>query len=148
MQFLPIEDQISEIILNVAKCWDARQFDEARKYFAFMVEIDYRSMGAHKTEYLQIDELVNSWKSILPGFDSTQHKIEKFQIKCDDEIFIVESQAHIKHVIGDEDWTVLGNYIHKLTFVENELKIIGITLLAFQQIGSPGLQDVAKARLQ
>lgn len=36
-----------------------------------MVEIDYRSMGAHNTEYLQIDELVNSWKSILPGFDST-----------------------------------------------------------------------------
>ena len=49
------EDKIREVVESVATNWDSRNWDEAKKLFAEVVEIDYTSLGAPSVTQDKID---------------------------------------------------------------------------------------------
>ena len=55
------EDQIRGAVEAVASNWDSRNWDEAKKLFADVVEIDYTSLGAPSVTQDKIDQLALNW---------------------------------------------------------------------------------------
>ena len=113
------EEQIKSVIEAVASNWDLHNWNEAKKLFADVVEIDYTSLGAPSVTHDPIDQLAQNWQMVLPMFDRTKHFVDTFEITL-----VSPKEARSRcHVLAyhylkggekGENWILIGHYEHNL----------------------------------
>ena len=108
------EHKISQLFIAT----DERDWEKLTSIFADKVELDYSSMSTNPVAKLSPKQIIESWKTILPGFRSTHHQIGNFQIEVQDKVAKVFCYGTATHYLEDPAgsvWTVVGTYDFKLS---------------------------------
>lgn len=113
----------------------------------YNVFADYASLNGSPGTSLPSLQLVENWKSFLPGFGRTKHQISDFQIKQNRNTAEVNFHGSAEHFMDDEVWTVEGTYEVGLVKKKSEWIINAIKLNLIKQSGNLHLPEKAKEQL-
>ncbi|RDY61713.1 nuclear transport factor 2 family protein [Flagellimonas nanhaiensis] len=134
-----------DIVIQLFTATDQRDWDKVENCFSNSVLLDYSSMG-NPSATLKPKQIIDSWKTILPGFSHTHHQIGNIQEK------ITKNKAHVfaygtaTHYLEDENgniWTVVGSYDFDLTREDNQWKISKMKFNFKYQDGNTALPQKA-----
>jgi len=136
-------------ILDLFHAIDALDWAAVEAALDDRVEIDYRTLFGGEASTLTSEEVVESWKGIVPGFDATQHLLGPIRIveKGDNR---ADAEAHVRayHYLEESVWMVAGHYRIALRRTDAGFRIAGIRLDVFHQEGGdllPRAQERALA---
>ena len=109
------KELIIEVINKVAIYADLRQWDKfATEVFEPEVTLDYRSLFGGNVQTSKVEDVIAGWKSVLPGFKSTQHLLGNHLVKIvgDNATAIAYVRAHhyLPNDTGSDTWVVGGYY--------------------------------------
>ncbi|WP_281612584.1 nuclear transport factor 2 family protein [Flammeovirga sp. SubArs3] len=122
---------INETVTRLFIATDNKDWNTIESIFSDQVELDYSSMNGNPKTTLTPRQIIDGWKTILPGFTSTHHQIGNFVTTIRNTKADVFCYGTATHFLEDEDgniWTVVGSYNFELERVKNEWKI---TLMQF-----------------
>ena len=93
---------------------DMRHWQKVTETFEENVHLDYTSMAGGKPTVQKGVEIVESWKSILPGFDKTHHQVGNMVVEISGgstQAFCYRTASHfLGNPTGINLWTVVGSY--------------------------------------
>lgn len=101
---------IIETIGNIFSGVDERDWAKVQSSMASEVYLDYTSLAGGKPETLSSAKIIESWKSVLPGFQSTHHQIGNFQVNVEGNKAETTFSGLALHYLNNETWTVIGTY--------------------------------------
>jgi hypothetical protein len=147
---------IIETINRLFLAVDERDWDSLKLIMNDTVYLDYSSMTGTKPDELPLQQIINSWKELLPGFDATHHQLGNYLVDENNQfgkVFCYGTANHfLKNDSGMNLWTVTGTYEFKLN---NEFGPWRIMEMKFNlkfidgNMGLPGLaQEKLKAKVQ
>ncbi len=111
---------------------DQRNWEDVKMAFDSKVVIDYSSMNGNPASELSPEQITDSWKSVLPGFESTHHQLGNFVTIFDGDTAKVFCYGTAYHFLPDPNgnvWTVVGSYNFELLMTEQDKWVI--TLMKF-----------------
>ena len=119
MQVLLDRERIIDAINNVAICADLGLWDKLlAEVFAEEVRVDYTSLFGGEVQKLKSTDLIAGWKSVLPGFTSTQHLLGNHQVTVDGDsaraLAYVRAHHFLPNKTGSDTWVVGGYYNYEL----------------------------------
>ena len=127
-----IQDAVTKMVNSI----DGKDWARGRAQFADKVFVDYSSMNGQSGAYVDADDLVGGWESLLSKA-STHHMLTNFEIKVEGDS--AESICHVyaSHLAeGLDYWDIFGRYLHKLVRTNGDWKIVSITLLVHGEKGN------------
>ncbi|WP_299223494.1 nuclear transport factor 2 family protein [uncultured Aquimarina sp.] len=107
-----------EFINQLFIATDQGEWQVVEQSFAPRVILDYSSMTGKPATEIIPTRIVESWKSILPGFDYTHHQVSNFIIEQNEnttKVFCYGTATHYLENEGENLWTVIGTYDFDLT---------------------------------
>jgi hypothetical protein len=119
--------------------------------------IDYTSyaaasVGAAEPEKLAPGDIVARWKTVLPGYDYTQHLISNHLVRIEGDEAVATSVVYATHILsgarGGETWTFLGDYLHRLVRTPAGWKVDRMTANLRAELGNPELPQLAAERVR
>ncbi len=117
MKELVDEREIINVVNTIAIEADRGNWSAVENAFADQVLLDYSSMGA-KVETLKPAQIIANWKTVLPGFQATQHAVTNHRVSIkgnEAECFsYVDSIHFLPNESGKNTWRVMGFYNHHL----------------------------------
>jgi hypothetical protein len=133
---------------------DRRHWVAVRAALTDEVDTDYSSLFGGTPERIPADDLVARWRSLLPGFDATQHflgPIAQTEETARDTDLVVELAVRAYHrLVGASDggdlWLVAGWYRLTLIPAGTGWQIRGIVLETAYEEGNRALVELATAR--
>ena len=130
---------------------DERHWDGVKAGFADSVVLDYTSMAGGQPTILTPQQLVDAWRTILPGFEHTHHQIGNYVVEDKGDtatLFCYGTATHyLPNDTGQHVWTVIGTYDFHLTRQDTGWKVDAMTFHFKYQDGNLGLPDMARERL-
>lgn len=118
---------IIQTLQNIFIDTDNRNWEQVKAQFADQVLLDYTSMSGGEPSEITPQDIVDSWKGLLPGFKSTQHALSNFQVTiADDEADVFHygtAWHHLPNEEGEDVWTVVGTYEHHLVKIDGLWKV-------------------------
>lgn len=139
--------EIIQTIQNLFSGADERNWKKVRSAFADQVWLDYSSMTQAPASLVNADDIIQSWAGFLPGFDSTHHQLAKYEINCSGNMASATYTGNANHIIGDKNWTVIGDYETQLELVDNRWVITSQKFNFSEQIGDVSLPEKAVANI-
>lgn len=128
---------------------DNGNWEELNKIFDKSVRLDYSSMTNQPGATVTPQEIIASWKSILPGFEHTHHQIGNHLIEINDDTahgFCYGTATHFLTNESGDTWMVVGSYDFDLR-KENEHWMITSMRFNFKyQTGNSSLAGIAIER--
>ncbi|MEM9545538.1 MAG: nuclear transport factor 2 family protein [Bacteroidota bacterium] len=143
-------NKIQERINALFVAADQHDWEEVEQCFSKTVILDYTSMTGQPAAKLSPKQIVESWRSILPGFQYTHHQTGNFIIEEEGgraEVYCYGTAFHYLENDNDHMWTVVGSYDFDL---EKETDTWTISKMKFNfkfQNGNPNLPQMAIQRL-
>lgn len=122
-------NQPKEVVKQLFIATDNRDWKTVEHVFSDEVILDYSSMGNPKATLKPI-EIINAWKTILPGFKYTHHQIGNVQESISKNQAMVFAYGTARHFLEDTDgniWTVVGTYNFDLKKEKGDWKISAMT---------------------
>jgi len=104
-----IEAQVKKLFIAT----DACDWDSVKSIFAESLELDYSSMNGQPAAFLKAEDVIEGWKTILPGFTHTHHQVGNVIVKAQESTASVFCYGTATHYLEDENgnvWTVVGSY--------------------------------------
>lgn len=144
-------NKTKEIIKTVGQIFnstDAREWDKVAQSFAQEVLLDYTSLAGGQPVKLTPEQIVGSWKTVLPGFDKTRHMIGHFEVKMEDKQAKVTHFGTANHYLNGQTWTVIGNYEEELTLIDDTWRVSAMKFNLEFIDGNTDLPRLAKERLE
>ena len=139
-----------EVLISMLHAIDRLDWPIVRASFADRVRVDYSSLSGQPAADVSADDLIAGWKTLLPGFDATQHLAGPVLASQENATAVVETHVRGYHHIADakagEIWMVAGHYTARLSVHEGDWKIVELTLTLFYQEGNLSLPDLARSR--
>jgi len=133
--------------LRLARLW---AWNDVRDAFAVTVTTDYTSLFGGVPVTQSAESLVAGWKSLLPGFDATQHLLGPFEVRAISSGIQVTCPVRGYHRLagaqGGDLWMVAGHYTILLARTDSAWRITHLTLHTAYQEGNPKLVEQAIAR--
>lgn len=135
---------------------DFDQWDRVAAQFADEVVLDYTSYaaasaGADEPEAISPQEVVTAWRTVLPGYDYTQHIIGNHQVDVNGNEATAISTVHATHILenaeGDDFWIFLGDYEHHLVRTRDGWRVTRMTANLRSELGNPNLPRLAEERV-
>ena len=117
---------ITQKVSQLFVATDNREWDKVEAFFADEVELDYSSMNGNPAVKLSPKQIIDSWKTILPGFSSTHHQVGNFISKVNENTADVFCYGTATHFLEHEDgnvWIVVGSYNFELKKNVNNWKV-------------------------
>ena len=119
METLITERQaVKDVVTRIFVGTDEGNWQMVEEAFASKVLLDYTSLAGGEPTALTPREITDSWKTVLPGFQFTQHTISNFQIAINGNEATVNHYGNAQHYLDVDDeedtWTVIGTYEHHL----------------------------------
>ena len=106
--------QIIETVNKLFISVDNRDWETVKAIFNFTVLLDYTSMTGGQPVNLASADIIDSWKSILPGFDKTHHQLGNYIVQTDALVAKVFCYGTATHYLSNDSknnlWTVVGSY--------------------------------------
>ena len=142
----------SNTVTQLFVATDQGNWDEVAQCFHSNVLLDYSSMNGSPASELSPQQIVSSWKSILPGFDFTHHQIGNVLSNVEGNKANVFCYGTASHFLKYEDgniWTVVGSYDFEL--VKNNDASWKISSMKFNfkyQDGNEKLPEMAINKLK
>ena len=147
------KQQIVELLTTLFQATDDRDWTTVASLFTDSVQMDYSALGAEATTRSP-QQIVNSWKAILPGFDLTVHQPHNFAVWVTPLTTEPEPKTRASatldalatHYLDGKDWTVFAGYDTELIKENDAWKIARIRLSLYDQKGDTKLSEAAARR--
>ena len=143
---------IVNVVNEIGLSADLGDWPRARAQFAEQVLVDYTSLAGGQPATMKADDLIASWKGLLPGFTSTQHVITNHRVSVKGREATVVSQFIATHrlagAVGGELWTLGGRYLHTLQRGAEGWKVAAMTMTWTWQSGNAELPKLAGEALR
>lgn len=144
--------QVTEIVNRLFVAVDSRDWEQVTELFNDMVLLDYTSMAGGDPVKLTPQQIIESWKGLLPGFDQTHHQTGNFIIENDSMVYKVFCYGTATHYLKNETnnnvWTVVGSYNFELEPKNSKLKISKMKFNLKYTDGNNDLAKMAQERLK
>ena len=131
---------------------DERNWSKVENSFAEQVVLDYTSMVGGEPSKMSPREITTAWKTILPGFDVTQHNLSAFKVTVDGNKATVTNEGHALHYITlnnkKEQWVVDGNYLFNLIKSGNRWQVTSMQFNKTSISGNLELPNIAQQRVK
>ncbi len=138
---------VEETLRTITTGADLHQWGLVRSAFADVVDVDYGT-----PERLDADELIARWRSFLPGFDVTQHRLSQIAMRLNGDRAEATAQFHAAHLIrgaaGGDIWEFEGRYQFSLVRSALGWSVSRMRMVPGRSTGNVGLPEVARARAQ
>ena len=112
------KEAIQEVVTHLFTGPDERDWGKVHTAFADEVLLDYTSLVGGEPAKVSPQQITDNWKTILPGFQFTQHTISNFEIAITGKEATVfhygTAQHYLENASGDNLWVVVGTYNHHL----------------------------------
>jgi len=147
-----VMEQVPETLVKLVIAVDNRKWEEVKACFSDTVLLDYTSMAGGKPAELTPDQIIASWKELLPGFDHTHHQLGNFVVSeagsGTAKLYCYVTATHyLKNDSGNNVWTVVGSYDAGLVNDNNKWKITSLKFNLKYTDGNNDLPKMAKERL-
>ncbi len=113
--------------------------------------LDYTSLLGGEPANLTSDQIIESWKGILTGFDSTHHQLGNYQIETDQNVIwvfcYVTASHYLKNDSGNNTWTVVGSYNIELREKDRKIRITKLKCNLKYAEGNSALGKIAQERM-
>ena len=144
--------QLIETVNRFFIAVDAREWDKVEALMQPQVQLDYTSMTGGQPATLHPEQIIASWKTILPGFDATHHQLGNHLVSQSDDAYLVFCYGTASHFLKNDSghnlWTVAGTYHISLKHVSGNYLIEAITFQLRFIDGNMELPVLAKKRIQ
>ncbi|MGC5225299.1 nuclear transport factor 2 family protein [Micromonospora sp. DT81.3] len=134
--------KITDLLARFFLAVDARDWTTINQFLAPELDVDYSSLSGEPAARSTAADLINQWKSLLPGFDATQHFLGPIATDDPDD---VRCSVRGYHHLGEDTWMVAGSYQFRIDTTHDT--ITAITLLVAYQTGPPDLPEWATAKV-
>lgn len=104
------KQKIQETIGKIFSGVDERNWTRVQSAMGKEVYLDYTSLAGGEPTTLTSQKIIENWKGVLPGFQSTHHQIGNFQIDIKDNKAEAKFSGLALHYLNNQAWTVLGTY--------------------------------------
>lgn len=141
------KEVLIETVTGLFKNTDSRNWKEVEEVFADQVILDYTSMIGGTPSTLSPQQIVSSWKEVLPGFENTRHMVGHFQTSRKRKVAYVSHVGTANHYLNGESWTVIGNYEHRLQKTDKGWKITSMKFNLEFIDGNTDLPNMAQERV-
>lgn len=141
---------IQETITRLFVATDQQDWQTVEQSFSDQVILDYSSMTGQTASELSPRQIVDSWTSILPGFEHTHHQLGNFQIQQANDQAKASCYGTATHYLPDPAghlWTVVGTYDFDLTKAGTDWRVSSMTFNFKYQTGNTTLPQKAINRL-
>lgn len=143
--------EISDCVTLMLQAIDALDWNGVRVCFADRVLVDYTSLFGGQPADMLTDDLLKSWRGLLPGFEATQHMTGPVVASVSGSNATAETHVrgyhHIKGNPGGEMWMVAGHYTLGMKKQDGVWCIRSLKLTASYQEGNLQLPAAATARV-
>lgn len=143
-------NRIQERINTLFKATDQKDWQIVEQCFSPKVILDYSSMTGQAASEATAQQIVESWKAILPGFEYTHHQLGNFMIRDENgkaSAFCYGTATHYLENKNGNLWTVVGTYDFDLEKDKSDWKISKMKFNFKYQSGNLELPQMAVNRL-
>ncbi len=141
---------IIELISAFGLAIDLRDWDKLQSLFHNPTEFDYSSIGV-KSGQLSPEEIANTARHDLSGFQATQHQITNHQVKVEGDLATCQAHVRAMHFLpndrGDSLLEMGGYYTVQLMRSESQWKIKYWKFRVLWSYGNEDLFKLAQAKL-
>ncbi len=145
-------DAVINCVRNIACGADAHDWSLVADCFDRNVLVDYVSLAGGAPVHLTPEQIVDAWQGLLPGFDTTRHRLSNFRVALTGDAAECRSYLDALHVIpgarDGETWRVVGEYTHRLVRRDTGWKVAGMRFEKDFLSGNQALPEMAQARLR
>ena len=138
----------ADVVAEMFFATDRRAWDEVRNSFTDTVRLDYTSLNGGEPVMIAADDMVEAWKGVLPGFDSTHHHVTPVMTTPSAEgarVILNGTATHrLASAHGDSLWTIGGYYEADLVSEVDGWKIARFTFVATWGSGNRDLVRLAQ----
>lgn len=139
-------EKVNKKIVQLFVASDNCQWSKLESIFAPQITLDYESMTGVPAAPLTPKQIIDNWKSILPGFDATHHQLGNFITEIEGntaKVFCYGTATHyLPHKLGDI-WSVIGTYLFELKKNHHDWQITKMTFNFKYQTGNKQLSQLA-----
>lgn len=98
------------------------------------------------------EDIVAAWRTVLPGYDYTQHVMGNHQVSIDGNAATSISTVHATHILandqGEDFWIFIGDYEHHLVRTPQGWKVDRMTANMRAELGNADLPKLATQRVK
>lgn len=144
-------DTPAKTVIQLFVSTDQNDWYTVSKCFASIVLLDYSSMNGSPSSELSPTQIIENWKSILPGFESTHHQLGNFLTTENEGVAHVYTYGTASHYLNDDNgnlWIVIGSYDFELKKLDNTWKITSMKFNFKYQEGNLSLPEKAMKNLK
>lgn len=139
--------EITDVINRYATGVDLRDWDLFGAIFDDEVLIDFESFDKTPARKMTRDEWVAAVRSLLPGFDSTQHVLTNHVFQMEKEKGVITVYMKAEHFFDGDSITLGGYYTHTLRHNGSNWRITATKLTVTWSRGNQNLFRKARKRL-
>jgi hypothetical protein len=143
---------VAGVIGALALHVDGRRWNDLLALFAPQVRVDYTSLFGGEAQSVTREDLVGSWRKLLPGFTRTCHVIGTPAISLSGETAQAAASVVAWHFVkepelaGRDSWQVGGFYEMSFRRIEGAWRITALTLAGAWVEGNLDLPRIAGER--
>lgn len=141
---------IIELVSAFGLAIDLRDWEKLQSLFHNPTEFDYSSIGV-KSGQLSPEEIANTARHDLSGFQATQHQITNHQVKVEGDRATCQAHVRAMHFLpndrGDSVFEMGGYYTVQLMRSESQWKIKHWKFRVLWSYGNEDLFKLAQAKL-
>ena len=134
--------EIAEAVTGIGLYADLRDWGRVRDFMASQITTDYVSLFGGEVGTTDRVALIAQWKTVLPGFDATQHLITNIAVDGNADEAHTTSHVRATHWINGHFWTVGGIYRHRLVRSSDGWRV---SFIGIQRLYEEGDRAVLKA---
>ena len=139
--------QIEQIAAIIAGGADRHDWSQIRAVLADTITTDYTSLFGGKPVTQPADDLLKSWSTFLPGFDSTHHMIASLIVaNVEDNSATAQANFTATHRIDDSLWVLGGRYNYDFSKTSGNWRLTSLTMTALWETGDRNLIQLASKR--
>jgi hypothetical protein len=147
----PDQAAIEKVLQTMFTAVDQRDWATVKSTMADSVYINYSALGGEQA-FKQPNEIIASWKGLLPGFERTIHQPHNFAVWVAGDRASATLDAIATHFLQTESganfWTVFVGYDTEFIKQGDHWKLARIDVSLYQQAGNTGLPQLAIKNLQ
>jgi len=141
-------EKIIQAVSAVFSGADERDWKKVQNAMAENVLLDYSSLSGIAAATLPSNQIIETWKGFLPGFDRTHHQLSNFQIIKQGSTAKINCNGKAEHFIDNDVWTVEGTYDAEVAKTNNRWVITRLKFNLSKQSGNTNLPARAVERLK
>ncbi len=133
------KDKIIQTFSSVFAGADERDWAKVQNAMAVNVLLDYSSLSGNPAASLSSEQIIETWKGFLPGFDRTHHQLSEFEVELNQAVVNIHCRGTADHFIGREVWTVECTYDAELEQANGNWVVTKLAFHLLRQSGNTAL---------